>query len=305
MAEIADGLGMTEPVQRRATEQLLPTFEPTPIELVRSMRLQERVDRAIALLRKYEPQEGYYLADSYGKDSSACLRLAQLANVKFEAVHSFTTIDPPELLRFGKEWHRHTYVLRPETHMMTAVKLANKLPPTRLARWCCELYKENGGNDRVCIFGVRAAESSRRKGMWREVRDDHDKKKLVVCPIVYWTDDQVWEFLNDDNIPRCELYKEGFTRLGCVDCPLARTCRRNVERERWPRIAANWKRAIIANWQRMRTMLRRDGKPYMHSKFRTGEELYEWWLDEDRQDFNREECQTGLLWTNQELDEDA
>lgn len=286
-------------------EQLLPTFEPTPIELVRSMTSAQRVDRAIALLRKYEPHEGYYLADSYGKDSSACLRLAQLAGVKFEAVHSFTTIDPPELIRFGKENHRDTYILRPQMNMMTAVKIHVGLPPTRIVRWCCELYKEQGGNDRVCIFGVRAAESNRRKAMWREVRDDHDKKKLVVCPIVYWTDDQLWEFLINDNTPTCDLYREGFIRLGCVDCPLARTCRRKIERERWPRIAANWRRAIIANWERMKDAVRKDGKLYKHSTFKSGEELYKWWLDESREDFNREECQTGLLWTNQELDEDA
>jgi 3'-phosphoadenosine 5'-phosphosulfate sulfotransferase (PAPS reductase)/FAD synthetase len=82
----------------------LAGFEPTDIELVRSMGMEAMVNRATALLRKHEPVDGYYLADSFGKDSSVCLKLAQMAGVKFGAHHNLTTIDPPELLRFGKKF---------------------------------------------------------------------------------------------------------------------------------------------------------------------------------------------------------
>lgn len=287
-----------------AIEQLLPTFEPTPIELVRSMTPSQRLDRAIALLREHEPAEGYYLAFSGGKDSCAIKKLAQLAEVKFEAWYSNVTIDPPELVRFIKEHHQDVQWHNPYMPMMVAVAKANKLPPTRLARWCCEIYKEQGGNGRVCIFGVRAAESKRRELMWREVRDDHDKKKLIVCPIVYWSDENLWAFIDHFRVPVCSLYKEGFTRLGCVGCPLAAKGKQELEFQRWPRFEANWKKAVIANWYRMKDRLREDGNPYMHAIFKTGEEFWQWWRYERKPDLYREECQTGLLWTNQELDEE-
>lgn len=47
------------------------------------------------------------------------------------------------------------------------------------------------------------------------------KKRTTVNPIIDWTDSDVWEFLNDvAKVPHCSLYDEGFTRLGCVGCPL-------------------------------------------------------------------------------------
>lgn len=269
------------------------------------MTLQQRVDRAIVLLREHEPPEGYYLAFSGGKDSCAIKKLTQLAGVKFEAWYSNTTIDPPELIRFIKEYHRDVKWKNPDVPMMARVASCNKVPPTRKGRWCCEEYKESGGDGRVCVFGVRASESKRREVMWREVMWRELKRyDLILCPIVYWDDDQLWEFIRRFDVPYCSLYDEGFTRLGCVGCPLASKDKQGAEFARWPRYEANWKKAVIANWHRMKDRKREDGKPYMHAKFKTGEEFWLWWRYERKPDLYREECQTGLLWTNQELDEE-
>ena len=59
---------------------------------------EDKVQIAIERLRFYEPEEGYYLAYSGGKDSDAILELAKMAGVKFDAHHNLTTIDPPELV---------------------------------------------------------------------------------------------------------------------------------------------------------------------------------------------------------------
>lgn len=61
------------------------------------------------------------------------------------------------------------------------------------------------------------------------------KKKTTLNPIVDWTDEDVWNFLNNvAKVPHCCLYDEGFDRLGCVGCPLAG--RESMERDfkRWP-----------------------------------------------------------------------
>lgn len=44
--------------------------------------------------------------------------------------------------------------------------------------------------------------------------------KTIVNRIIDWTDEDVWEFLRAYKIPYCELYNEGFKRLGCIGCPL-------------------------------------------------------------------------------------
>lgn len=56
--------------------------------------------KAIERLKTFEPTDGYYLAYSGGKDSDCIKILAQLAGVKFEAVHNLTTIDAPETVRY-------------------------------------------------------------------------------------------------------------------------------------------------------------------------------------------------------------
>jgi len=60
------------------------------------------VDISIDILREFEPERGYHLAFSGGKDSVALKRLADMAGVKYKAYYNMTTIDPPELTRFIK-----------------------------------------------------------------------------------------------------------------------------------------------------------------------------------------------------------
>lgn len=58
--------------------------------------------KAIDRLKAFEPSDGYRLAYSGGKDSDCIKILAQLAGVKFEAVHNLTTVDAPETMRYIK-----------------------------------------------------------------------------------------------------------------------------------------------------------------------------------------------------------
>jgi len=165
------------------------------------------------------------------------------------------------------------------------------IPPTRQARYCCSSLKETGGQGRVVITGVRWAESVRRKalhgvadiqtdskklhaeaeenpsykrnknggivfmddndGARRMVEQCYLKRKTTINPIVDWTDDDVWEFLNDVvKVPHCCLYDEGFTRLGCIGCPLQGREGMLRDFERWPGYKKQYIRAfdkMIAN----------------------------------------------------------
>lgn len=270
----------------------------TELETVAEMPLADRVVRAIKLLKDNEPDNGYYLAFSGGKDSCVCKELVRMADVNFEAWYSNTTIDPPELIHFIRQYHPDARWNNPEHgNMMHRVATRPGLPPTRSVRWCCDEYKENGGRGRVKIFGVRASESRARAIRWNEVTL-HSDGDLAICPVVYWTEMQIWEFIRFYRIPYCSLYDEGFKRLGCVGCPLNPQSQKR-EFERWPNFERNWKRAVIANWENFKDAKRRDGKPYMHAKFETGEDFWRWWLNEKSPDYIRGNCQPMLLWTNE------
>lgn len=63
-----------------------------------------RIEQSVAFLRKaehlakmYDPEDGFFLAFSGGKDSQALFHVAELAGVAFKAHFSPTTVDPPQL----------------------------------------------------------------------------------------------------------------------------------------------------------------------------------------------------------------
>ena len=302
-AELPRSIGVGSIVWLESTNPTLPGFNPTDMEAVREMPLQSRVDRAIALLKASEPEDGYYLAYSGGKDSDAIKKLCQLAGVSFEAWYNQTTIDPPEVVRYIKTQPDVKWNIPEHGNMMMRVSEKNAAPPTRMMRWCCEEYKEHGGHGRTKVMGVRAAESPKRAKRWSEIAQDQ-YRNVVICPIVLWSDDQLWEFLRAYEVKYCSLYDEGWTRLGCVGCPLNNKSRL-LEFKRWPAFEINWKKAIIANWTKYHAAKRDNGKPYFHTRFATGEDMWKWWMQEKRGDVLRDDCQSMLLWTNEPPSDDA
>ena len=129
--------------------------------------LKEKERIAIERLKTFEPDEPYYLCYSGGKDSDVIRILAQLAGVKHELHHNLTSVDAPETVRYVKSI--------PDMHIdiphdkdgnrvsMWSLIVKKGIPPTRLMRYCCSELKEKGGEGKLKITGVRAAESVNRK----------------------------------------------------------------------------------------------------------------------------------------------
>ena len=125
------------------------------------MNLQSKIDYSIALLRKckqmaldYDPENGFYLAFSGGKDSQALYHLAVMAGVKFKAHMSLTSVDPPEVIRFVKQNYPDVELIKPKISIYD-MALKKHLLPTRSIRWCCAEFKEISGAGKVTLIGVR------------------------------------------------------------------------------------------------------------------------------------------------------
>lgn len=128
---------------------------------------RDKVQLAIERLQAYEPEEGYFLAFSGGKDSVVIKALADMAGVKYDAHYNITTVDPPELVHFVKSLDdihidAQTYE---DGRRITMWNLIPKklMPPTRIVRYCCKYLKETNGYGRVTVTGVRWAESVNRR----------------------------------------------------------------------------------------------------------------------------------------------
>ena len=238
--------------------------------------LEEKIARAIGILQLYKPNWGAY---SGGKDSGVILELSRMAGIDIDWHYSVTTVDPPELIRFIRTNYPEVAFDHPERPMWA--EMANRgMPPTRLARWCCEVYKECKGEGRIAI-GVRWAESPRRKKRWKTVQlmRRFGKEQTLICPIIDWTDDDVWEFHKIRNLPYCSLYDEGFKRLGCILCPMVGTNnwgRKQKQRDidRWPSIARLWKKGIFQCWEKRKA----EGKINDSEQWKTPQAMWEWWL---------------------------
>lgn len=249
-------------------------------KMLHSVELLQKAEK-IAL--NYDAEQGYYLAFSGGKDSQALFHMAQLAGAKFKGHMNLTSVDPPEVIRFVKKNYPEVELIKPGKSIFQYA-IEKQIVPTMRVRWCCAEYKETAGAGKVTLIGIRRAESSRRakrkfsgdldgleeyrqeqktKRLKRKSKADgvnitnadeeqtlgciHGKESLLIAPIIYWDEQDVWEFLNDVvKVPHCSLYDEGWHRIGCIGCPMSSRKQKILENDRYPHIKRGWIRAIKA-----------------------------------------------------------
>jgi phosphoadenosine phosphosulfate reductase len=187
--------------------------------------LLKKIDQSIKILKQFEnialkfSNEGYYLAFSGGKDSQVIYKLCQLADVKFQSYMNITTLDPPEVIRFIKKYYSNVKFVKPEKSFFKLIETQSL--PTRIKRWCCKKLKETSGNDRLVILGLRRSESLNRSK--RKVFDDTNScklNKIILCPILEWNKNDVWNFIRSEIGYYCNLYDKGYSRIGCICCPM-------------------------------------------------------------------------------------
>lgn len=131
---------------------------PTVAKLEHSIEL---LQKSAFLADQYDPQDGFFLAFSGGKDSQALYHVAKLAGVRFKGHMSLTSVDPPEVIRFVKEHYPDVERAKPKRSIFQSA-VERKILPTMRVRWCCEEYKESTGAGKVTLIGIRRQESSRR-----------------------------------------------------------------------------------------------------------------------------------------------
>ena len=94
--------------------------------------------------------------------------------------------------------------------------------------------------------------------------------KTLINPIIDWEENDVWEFLNSNNVPHCCLYDEGFKRLGCIGCPLSSN--QEQELERWPK----YKEHYLTAFKKMLESRKSNG--ITNDEWQTANDVMNWWL---------------------------
>lgn len=245
---------------------------------------------------------------SGGKDSEVVLELFKRSGIPYEVHNSHTTADAPPTVRHIREVFRDlelkgvkceiqmpTYKGKPIT--MWKLIPAKRTPPTRIMRYCCQVLKEADENNRFIATGVRWAESKRRE-QWqsfqapskriqasdtvmsgdnslhrRMIEQCMQKNKMVVNPIIEWTDDEVWQYYWGECKHHNPLYKMGYYRVGCIGCPM-------VGKHRYKEFSdfPTYRRAYTRAFDKM---LKEREKRGLKNIFHTGEEVFLWWMEDD------------------------
>lgn len=257
-----------------------------------SKELRQKIDTAYERFR-WAAKEAERLFDmplvvqySGGKDSDVILQLAKESGVPFRVTHNLTTADPPDNVYYI----RRVFAALREEGIEAKINIPKRslwrimretlVIPSRLIRVCCSELKERKMPDAPYIVtGVRWAESagrraksgvamvytsSERTSAGLLTTDDASSRRLfeqcqmrgvrALNPIIDWGDDDVWSYLASRHIEGNPLYKEGWTRIGCVGCPLACRRAREIAFARYPKLYKAWHDAIAYVIARRREM---------------------------------------------------
>lgn len=213
--------------------------------------LQNKVSHAIALLRSMAAVSNSPIEVAYscGKDSEVILQLVRESGIPYRAIFRNTTIDPR-----GTIAHARSKGVEIRNPRLPFFKLIEKKGyPSRLVRFCCDELKEYKILDK-CVIGVRKAESKARDERYLEPTQCRVYKRTgdhveAIYPILYWSDEDVAEFLLDRQIKCHPLYYDADgsfhveRRLGCIGCPLAYYKKRIEEFKQYPRMVVLWLKA--------------------------------------------------------------
>ena len=231
---------------------------------------------------------------SGGKDSDVILQLAKESGVPFRVTHNLTTADPPDNVYYIRRVFaalREEGIdcrINVPRRSLWRIMRETLVIPSRIMRVCCSELKERRMPDAPYIVtGVRWAESAgrraksgiamvhnasaRERGVEEKAAaagllttDDASSRRLfeqcqlrgvrVLNPIIDWSDDDVWSYLHSRGIEGNPLYKEGWTRIGCVGCPRAGRRAREIAFARYPKLYKAWRDAIAYVIERRKEM---------------------------------------------------
>lgn len=252
---------------------------------------------------------------SGGKDSDVMLELFKRSGVKFEVINSHTTVDAPQTVYHIRKKFKEledqgikatiTYPVFKGKRTSMWELIERKGPPTRIHRWCCKIFKETSTPKRMISTGVRWDESAKRaaRGEYEVIgktlkerqsaayedvilnNDNYVKRKIidrcevkgavVANPIIDWKNKDIWEFIRSEKIRYNPLYDMGYSRVGCIGCPMAGFSGRCKEFSDFPKYRDNYIKAFG------KFIKRKEAEGYV-SKYKTAQEMFDWWIEDPK-----------------------
>ncbi|HLY66039.1 MAG TPA: phosphoadenylyl-sulfate reductase [Chloroflexota bacterium] len=102
---------------------------------------------------------------------------------------------------------------------------------------CCAMRKlepnrEALAGKRAWITGIRRDQTANR-GAAQVVEWDERFGLIKVNPVVGWTEDQVWDYIQQHDVPYHPLLEQGYSSIGCLPCTRAVAPGEDARAGRW------------------------------------------------------------------------
>ncbi|MFP3868035.1 MAG: phosphoadenosine phosphosulfate reductase family protein [Desulfobacteraceae bacterium] len=159
-----------------------------------------------------------------GKDSTTTLHLLREiggGRVPIPVLNIDTTVKFKEIYQFrdrlAQDWDLDLHIERNAEALKTIQIAANK-------EECCLKLKTEVINNSLQKYGWEALITGMR---WDE-QPDRERESyfstrenphhIRVHPILHFTEMDIWQYIKDNDIPYCVLYRQGYRSLGCEPC---------------------------------------------------------------------------------------
>lgn len=192
-ADLANG--PAEEILRYAVEQFHP-------RLYVASSFQKEASVILDMLLKIEPQARFFTIDTgnlFPETFDVWRRLEERYDVKID-VYSATDFAPAEVLALSTP--ENTWAGEPDQ--------------------CCGTYKVAAlqaalaGVD-AWITGLRRDQAHTRADT-RKVQWDAKNDRWKICPLADWSEQDVWRYLHENDVPYNELHDRGYSSIGCTTC---------------------------------------------------------------------------------------
>ncbi|MDD1739055.1 MAG: phosphoadenosine phosphosulfate reductase family protein [Methanothrix sp.] len=195
---------------------------------------------------------------SGGKDSLACLCLAEKVISRPEILFINTGLEFPETVNYVREIAESRKLrlkeIKAESSFFEQVEIFG--PPAKDYRWCCktnklgpmtDFLKRNYPKGCVTIEGRRIYESFNRSTIRSVERNPYVPGQTTLAPIRSWRALEVMFYIYWKDIEPNPLYQEDFERIGCWLCPAALQSEFAALKATHPMLYQRWK-AWLYDW---------------------------------------------------------